>query len=341
MNERRRRDEGTALLVVVAMIAVLAPLVIHFHGRAADRLRLAARTTRHDQALALARGGIHLVCEVLEQDRRPYFFMPHHNPTKPVETEGRPSDLEKAYLWMDQSRETPAPFENGTWRVDLEDDQGRMALNRAPATELAALLQSLGVLLGTTSDVLQDRHEVDRSREMAAAIVDWRDTDTVSEGGVGAENDEYLRRSPPYRCRNGCLHAVGELSLIRDLDGPLLAKARLGDFVTIFGPGYHVNVNTAPAVVLAALPGLHGSADAAGTVAELIRNRPYRNLTDVRSAVAGTQNSAWIELFRHITLNTNRYRLTVTATVAGTEAAVEAVLQKQGRSFLVLSWKER
>jgi type II secretory pathway component PulK len=49
--------------------------------------------------------------------------------------------------------------------------------------------------------------------ELAAAIIDWRDSnDDVTEGG--AESPTYLRRNPPYRCKNANFESVDELRLV-------------------------------------------------------------------------------------------------------------------------------
>ena len=328
-------------MIIVAIVAVLTPLVIHYHSRAADRLRLAARTSRHSQALSLARCGIYLAWEALVKDNRPYFYLPHCNPEKPMLTEGRPTDLEKAYLWMNESRETPKDFENGTIQIFLDDDMGRMSLNRTQTNDLAEAIKSLGVTKIETTDIFKDEKKVDRSREMAAAIVDWRDGNNSPELGIGAEDREYMNLEPPYRCRNSPFQSIGELTLVRDFDSKTISEFKLDQVVTVFGPGFHVNANTASATVLSALPGIATSGQKAEVVAEIQRNRPYRSLAELRSAVTSVDATVWNELFRRITLNSNRFRVKVIASANGVEATVEAVLQKRGKEFLVLSWKER
>src|SRR5436190_9657991 len=53
--------------------------------------------------------------------------------------------------------------------------------------------------------------------ELAAAIVDWRDTDqTVSQGG--AESDTYLRQQPAYRAKDAKFETVDELRLVFGAD---------------------------------------------------------------------------------------------------------------------------
>ena len=338
---RHISKDGTALIIVVAIVAVLTPLVIHYHSRAADRLRLAARTSRHSQALSLARCGVYLAWEALSKDNRPFFYLPHCNPEKPMLTEGRPTDLEKAYLWMNKSRETPQNFENGTLQIFLDDDMGRLSLNRTQTNDLAAAIKSLGVTKIETTDIFKDEKKVDRSREMAAAIVDWRDSNGSPEMGIGAEDKEYMNQEPPYRCRNAPFQSLGELTLVRDFDSETMKQFKLDEVVTVFGPGFHVNANTASAIVLSALPGISTSGQKAEIIAEIQRNRPYRSLAELRSAVTSVDSTVWNQLFRRITLNSNRYRIKVVGAAKGVEATVEAVLQKRGRDFLVLAWKER
>jgi type II secretory pathway component PulK len=57
--------------------------------------------------------------------------------------------------------------------------------------------------------------------ELAAAIVDWRDTDSeVSPGG--AEDEIYQRLNPPYRCKNEPFESAGELRMVYGMDLEIL-----------------------------------------------------------------------------------------------------------------------
>lgn len=57
--------------------------------------------------------------------------------------------------------------------------------------------------------------------ELAAAIVDWRDSnDSVTEGG--AESETYLRLTPAYRCKNAPFESVDELRMVYGADAFLL-----------------------------------------------------------------------------------------------------------------------
>jgi hypothetical protein len=49
--------------------------------------------------------------------------------------------------------------------------------------------------------------------ELAAAIIDWRDSDSDADSG-GAETDVYQRLNPPYRCKNADYESIEELRLV-------------------------------------------------------------------------------------------------------------------------------
>ncbi len=57
--------------------------------------------------------------------------------------------------------------------------------------------------------------------EFAAAIIDWRDTNTDVTTG-GAEDDTYMRLTPPYHCKNADFESVDELRLVYGADLDLL-----------------------------------------------------------------------------------------------------------------------
>lgn len=58
--------------------------------------------------------------------------------------------------------------------------------------------------------------------EIAAAIVDWRDTDSTVTSTGGAEDDTYLLRNPASHCKNGPFETLDELRLVYGMDLLLL-----------------------------------------------------------------------------------------------------------------------
>jgi len=57
--------------------------------------------------------------------------------------------------------------------------------------------------------------------ELAAAIIDWRDTDEdLTEGG--AESETYMRRTPAYTCKNTNYESVAELHMVAGMNAEYL-----------------------------------------------------------------------------------------------------------------------
>ncbi len=95
----------------------------------------------------------------------------------------------------------PDTGDNLQQRYGLADEGGKLDLNTAPA----ALLEKLP----------------DMTPDVAAAIIDWRDSDDETTPG-GAESDYYLRRPEPYNAKNGPFETVGELAMVAGVTDELL-----------------------------------------------------------------------------------------------------------------------
>jgi general secretion pathway protein K len=87
--------------------------------------------------------------------------------------------------------------------------------------------------------------------ELAQAIADWIDPDPDPLFPDGAEDSDYTVQSPPYLAANRPFASVSELRLLKGVDRETYDK--LAPYVCALPPGAPLNVNTAPARVLAAL----------------------------------------------------------------------------------------
>lgn len=133
------------------------------------------------------------------------------------------------------------PVEGGFVSGHIEDLQARFNLNnliREGAID-AAQLAILRRLL--------ERLNLDP--DLAQAVADWIDADQELRFPGGAEDGEYLHRG--YLAANRSLLSITELRLIEGVDQEIFAV--LSPFVTALPWFTPVNVNTAPAPVLAAL----------------------------------------------------------------------------------------
>lgn len=91
---------------------------------------------------------------------------------------------------------------------------------------------------------------IELNEDMAAVIVDWLDSN-VETGFSGAEDNEYLNLTPPYRTANQAMADVSELLLIKGVDFEAYEKLR--PFVCVLQSESEINVNTASAEVLSSI----------------------------------------------------------------------------------------
>lgn len=182
----------------------------------------------------------------------------------------------------------------GTWcRASLSDPSTRLNINLASTEQLERFF---------TSDSLTD------------ALLDWRDADDVPRP-FGAEAGWYRsqRRRPP---RNGPLADVAELSYVRgfepDAVGPWAAV------LTVRGLG-RVNLNTAPAALLATVPGLES--DGVKLILARRRLRVFTSADEVLSSLPPPARAELLDRYpdflRATTLSSEQFLGTVEGRVAG------------------------
>ncbi|MGE0858465.1 MAG: type II secretion system minor pseudopilin GspK [Gammaproteobacteria bacterium] len=110
------------------------------------------------------------------------------------------------------------------------------------------------------------------------AILDWLDADSDTRFPNGAEDDYYMRQSPPYRAANRAFADVSELRLVRGIDAKTYEKLRR--FVTVLPMTTPINLNTAPLEVLMSLsPAFDRST--AEMIEHTRRVRPLRSVAEL------------------------------------------------------------
>lgn len=177
-------ESGSVLIVTIWVVLVLAGLTLVF-SRA---MRVEAIATANNistlETEAIARGAMAFVKARLNSDDDLDIRLEGDEPYKAI-------PAGKGYFWL--------------LRPDLEDDEAYYYGIRDEAAK---------VNLNTASyDMLMELPNM--TSELAASIIDWRDTDSdVNEYG-GAEDEYYLLRHEPYRCKNDDLETVEEMLLIK------------------------------------------------------------------------------------------------------------------------------
>ncbi|WP_303637865.1 MULTISPECIES: general secretion pathway protein GspK [Stenotrophomonas] len=179
------RAHGAALVLVLWLIALMTALVGAF-ALSARVEHLQQRVLDEDaRGQERARAGLEYALLRLQPDPlRP-----------PWQADGR------TYRWQ---------FDEARIEIRVVDENGKINLNLADATLLAAFLQALG-------------EPPEQARQLAGAIIDWRDEDSLLQPAGGAEAPDYAAAGLPYGPRNKRFETLGELQRVLGMRGPLYA----------------------------------------------------------------------------------------------------------------------
>jgi general secretion pathway protein K len=209
------------------------------------------------------------------------------------------------------------PLGSGQFSYRLSDEEGRLNVNTAPPDRLDRLLQALGLTKAERDTVVD-------------SLMDWRDANEEHRLNGAESEDYYLRLPVPYRAHNANLDSVEELLQIKGIT-PALFHGREGgpglrDLVTVKTPG-QVNLNTAPAAVLAAY-GLAGA-----EITEIVQTRERTPYVTVPGRFTG----------RGLAAGTRTFRIEAEGLVDGqVRARLTAIVQRRpenaAQPVVVLEW---
>lgn len=217
MSAHPARMHGAALLLVLWLIVLMTGLVGSFALLARVEGLQGRALTGGLAAENAARAGIeYALTRVAITDPRLQW-----------RADGRP------YRWR---------FDDAEVEVSLVDEDGKLDLNRAELPLLAALLRAVAV-------------EQVQAERLAAAIVDWRDTDQLSQPAGGGEDADYANAGLPYGAKDAEFESVAELQQVLGFTPAIYA--RIEPHVTVFSGRARPDPAFASAEVLDAL-GMNG-----------------------------------------------------------------------------------
>lgn len=139
------------------------------------------------------------------------------------------------------------PLGQGFYTIRIADDSGKININ-AMDDSSAAVLHNLLMSRG------MGREEADT---IVDSILDWKDGDDLHRLH-GAENEYYLSLATPYRAKNRPFDTPEELLLVKGITRDLLfgydGQPGIIEYLTVHGSNSKINVNSASAKVLMAIP---------------------------------------------------------------------------------------
>ena len=154
---------------------------------------------------------------------------------------------------------------------------------------------------------------------LTGAVIDWLDPDSSPHFPYGGEDDVYSRNEPPYFVANGLISSPSELLAINGFDPETYAL--LAPFVSALPRGTRLNVNTAPAEVLASL-----SEEIGLQMAEsLIEERADVGFSSVTTSFQGLVSE---EMLPRIDGVTDHFLLSGRVTIGDTQLTMSSVLQR-------------
>lgn len=226
--------KASTLLITLWVLLMLATFAVTLGASVRQKLSLAARLEGRDRARYISWANIKLALVKIRNSKEKRDFLSVQDETLSVQDE----TLQHADSQGEQeeAKEKLASTEN---ICVILDEERKININKA---DLPLLERFFKVCLGS-SDM--------EAQELAAAIVDWRDTDSMLSIPLGsAEDAYYIGLNHPYKCKDADFDSLDELLLVKGITPEIFARIR--DYLTVYTDGL-VNVNTASREVLLAL----------------------------------------------------------------------------------------
>ncbi|MEN4981771.1 type II secretion system minor pseudopilin GspK [Acinetobacter modestus] len=219
-------QRGVALLTILVMVALATILAATIAKRQTNTAENTGYLMRQDQSLLYAKSAEAFFSELLIQDSDNGSSIDHlqENWAKPM---------------------PPFTVEDGSVSGKLLDESGKFNLNN--------LVKADGNQVDDSARRWFEKllQRVGLPAELSQAVIDWQDTNDEVTGAMGAESSYYQGLDPAYLTPNTKFHSIEELKLVRGFEGKNYDLIK--PYVTALPEQTKVNMNTAPALLLASI----------------------------------------------------------------------------------------
>jgi len=317
-------ERGVILIALLWILVALSIIAMSFSREGFVEVAAARNSRDLTDSYYIARAGISMVLYQLLEKRLAM-------PVQGIDL-GPPDAIDLG--------EVQGTFGGGEFRVELQDESGKINLNFVAEEQMQALMAAIGI----------PKPEAD---VITGSLLDWRDVDTAHHV-PGAEDDYYQALPRPYKAKNGRIDTVEELLLVRGVtreffygfrekapDGTPYHKYGLYRYLTVYANSNRVNVNFAELAVLLSIPGIDPRT--AQMIYERRKTKPFKHLGELTQELAITLDATALPMLS--TEATGVYTLTATARMAGSKAqrlirAVVTMDQREPSHFRILYWNE-
>jgi general secretion pathway protein K len=216
----------------------------------------------------------------------------------------------------------------GTITISIEEESGKLDLNSATS--------ETGVpdtFYSTAMERLLKNLEL--APELYDALKDWRDTDHTPRPS-GAETSYYTTLKPAYQAHDNKLDTFEELALVKGFTPQVLTKLR--SCVTVYGAQTgnvvaHININTAPKELLAALNDKLMSGDLVQRILDYRKDHDIKDLGEIPEL-------ANLGLGINVVCRGTVYRIHAEGRVGESVSVAEAVVDMDASPPKFLYWRE-
>ncbi|MCK5091131.1 MAG: type II secretion system minor pseudopilin GspK [Gammaproteobacteria bacterium] len=232
-------QKGVALITAMLVVALATVAAIAMTSRQQLDIRRTGNTLHADQASLYALGGELWAKDILRKDLKS-----DKNDNELIDT------LDENWA----KTLPPTPIEGGQISGNIEDLQARFNLNnlyKEPSGD-QDLEENKPIIDADLEYFKRLLRILELEEQLAQAIADWIDPDTNARFPDGSEDIEYLNMQIPYRTGNTRMASPSELRLIKGVTREVYKK--LVPFVSTLPEYTPINVNTASAEIIAALP---------------------------------------------------------------------------------------
>lgn len=288
------KQQGVAVILVMLIVALATTLAVYISRQQSLWQRQVETQFDHTQARRFGIAGIDWARAVLADDAA--------SSTIDYETE----------MWT--LRLPAMPVENGEVIGIIEDRQGLFNINSVVRNGVSS-----------PPDILKFQRLLsflNLPAGLAYALADWIDADGEVQPGGGAEDGFYLSLPQPYLAANRPLVELGELASINGFDSQTIA--RLQPFVSVLPTVGPINVNFAPAEVLASIAENLSLSDARMMVLQR-RGNPFKDIADFRQRLP---NNSVVISDMDISVSSYFFWVTGRASVNNSQVVTQALLQR-------------
>ena len=331
----RRSNEGFILITVLLVIAVLFPLILAFNAKVQLNLIRAENFKNSVQASRMARSGVEGAIGILKQDDPGYDTKRDKWATAP-----KPGRRDRRAPRDDHRRRLEDTGQQA--RDGRHDRHGPDDRRREQAATGKTVTDQVDQDLNTRLRALVTR--LGGRPEVVDALIDWLDADDKVTGSEGAEDEYYKQKG--YRCKNGPLDSLEELSLVKGFDKDLLIDKDLKSYLTVAPTDGKVNVNTASLTVLYVVLETQTTSLpqplSEGDVQNLALYRDEHDLkavSNVTAAVKISQTQA-SNIAPLIKVNSAYFTVHSRYTIGRVVKNVEALLKRDSSTVATISWRE-